>query len=188
MLPKFATYDDLRHFSKSLTIDRSAILLKAVKSMSLKDTFLSHSSKDAEYLPVVIDLLRQHGASVYCALDDNRMPKDPNPETADLIRDQIAKSDRLVVFVTKNTKDSKWIPWELGIGDVKLGLSNVALFPSAEDTYDQVWAQQEYLGIYRHIVWGNLQDHNGLLWMVYDYRKNEAIPLEDWCRPKIRLR
>jgi len=155
----------------------------ASRSGKRKDTFLSHSSKDAQYLPGVISLLENHGASVYCDLEDERMPKSPNPETAAIVKSQIKQSDRLVVFVTTNSKDSKWVPWELGLGDAKLAPKNVALLPSATRGDDQHWAKQEYLGLYRHIVHGTMIGEPNPLWMVYDYRTNKATKLGDWCRP-----
>ena len=169
-------------------MNRSIILERAAASKTAsyraKDTFLSHSSKDAEFLPAVIDLLEKHGASVYCDLGDKRMPADPNPNTANIIKDQIRSSQRLVLFVTENSKDSKWVPWELGIGDIALGQSDVALFPAAEKSHSQIWAKQEYLGVYRHIVWGKLQGYTNDLWMVFDYHTNTAVSLEDWCKSK----
>lgn len=187
-MPDFATYDDLRRFNNGLTLNKSVILERAAASKTAsyktKDTFLSHSSKDAEFLPAVINLLESHGASVYCDLDDKRMPADPNPNTAKIIKDQIKNSQRLVLFVTENSKDSKWVPWELGIGDTALGQSDVALFPAAEKSYNQIWAKQEYLGIYRHIVWGKLNGYPEPLWMVFDYHTNTADRLADWCKSK----
>ncbi len=168
-------------------MNRSVILEKAASktaSYRAKDTFLSHSSKDAEFLPAVINLLEKNGASVYCDLDDKRMPAVPNPDTAKIIKDQIRNSQRLVLFVTENSKDSRWVPWELGIGDTILGPSDVALFPAAENSQSQIWAKQEYLGIYRHIVWGKLQGYADDLWMVFDYHSNQAVRLEDWCKSK----
>ena len=189
-MPEFVTYADLRRFNSDLTINKSAILEQAATSKTAshksKDTFLSHSSKDAEFLPAVINLLESHGASVYCDLDDNRMPEDPNPSTAKIIKDQIKGSQRLVLFVTQNSKDSKWVPWELGIGDAALGQMDVALFPAAASTYEQTWAKQEYLGIYRHIVWGKHSGYADPLWMVFDYHTNTADTLSDWCKSKRR--
>jgi hypothetical protein len=181
---EFATYGDLRKFTAKLTLNEQRMLKSAAASRTAKrkDTFLSHSSKDAEYLPGVITLLEDHGASVYCDLDDDRMPENPNPETAAIIKQQIKSSDRLVVFVTTNSKDSKWVPWELGIGDSELNPDNVALLPTATTSGDQAWARQEYLGLYRHIVWGTMKGVNGSIWMVYDYRTNTATKLSEWCR------
>ncbi len=178
---QFTTFDVLKSFNRNLATN-SQTILKAAYSKANKDTFLSHSSKDAEYLPGVIKLLENHGASVYCDLDDERMPEAPNPDTAKIIKGQIQESKKLVVFVTINSKDSKWVPWELGIGDASLTTSNVALLPVAHDWYDQSWAKQEYLGIYRHIVFGPLQGEPKPVWMVYDYHTNTATKLSKWFR------
>ena len=184
MAINFATFTDLRTFTDNLTLNERAVLKSAAASRTArqKDTFLSHSSKDAEFLPGVIKLLENHGASVYCDFNDERMPENPNPETAAIIKQQIKESKRLVVFITINSKDSKWVPWELGIGDSELFQNNVALLPTASTSGDQSWARQEYLGLYRHIVWGDLQGVSKPIWMVYDYRQNSATKLSEWCR------
>lgn len=184
MAVEFATFSDFQRFASSMTLNEQRMLKAAAASRTAKkkDTFLSHSSKDAEYLPGVIKLLEGHGASVYCDLADERMPESPNPETAAIVKQQIKASKRLVVFVTTNTKDSSWVPWELGIGDSELDSDNVALLPTAAKAGDQAWARQEYLGLYRHIVWGRMQGVTDPLWMVYDYRANTATKLSEWCR------
>ena len=94
---QFTTFNDLKRFNTNLQSNSQAIL-KASRTKSHKDKFLSHSSKDAEYLPGVIELLENHGASVYCDLGDDRMPETPNPETALIIKNQIKESRKLVVF------------------------------------------------------------------------------------------
>jgi hypothetical protein len=182
MTVEFATFDDLSRFTNNLTINEQRSIKITASLRSQQDTFLSHSSKDEEYLPGVIKLLKNHGASVYCDMNDDRMPEEPNPETAKIIKNQIKNSSRLVVFVTTNSKDSKWVPWELGIGDISLESENVALLPAAGYSYEQSWAQQEYLGLYRHIVYGRMKNEPDRLWMVYDYRSNTATKLGEWCR------
>lgn len=182
----FATFDLLRDWNNDLTTNERSQLKSrtATYSATLKDTFLSHSSKDADLLPAVIKLLENHGAHVYCDMGDARLPENPTPETAAILKHQISRSDRLVVFVTTNTKDSRWVPWELGVGDVELLPDNVALLPVAQNTWEKSWAQQEYLGLYRHIVWGNITGEPNPLWMVFDFRTNTATPLHHWCRPR----
>ena len=186
MAISFATFDDLQHLTNRMTLNERSVQKSAAAKAAYKDTFLSYSSKDVEFLPGVIKLLEDHGASVYCDLADNRLPTNPTPETASIIKSQIGKSDRLVMFVTVNSKDSKWVPWELGIGDVKLNADNVALLPAAKQENDQDWAKQEYLGLYCHIVHGRMQGEPKPLWMVYDRRSNSATRLRDWCRRKNR--
>lgn len=181
MAVDFITFNDLKQFTGNLTLNEQSILKSTASSKSGKNTFLSHSSKDAEYLPAVIKLLQSHGASVYCDLNDARMPENPNPETAEIIKSQIKASSRFVLFVSVNSKDSKWVPWELGIGDTSLSPKNVALLPASQSSSDQSWAKQEYLGLYRHIVWGKMQGEPNPLWLVYDYKTNTATKLREWC-------
>ena len=87
------------------------------------------------------------------------------------------------MLATPRTKDSKWIPWELGLGDGVHGDDDVALFPSAEETWDQEWANQEFLGLYRRIVYGDHTSYPGKrIWMVINHRNSAAVPLGDWLR------
>ena len=181
-MPNFATFTDMRKINANMGGQSRALVENFAKTASAKDTFLSHSSKDAEFLPAVIKVLQDHGASVYCDLEDSSLPGEPNPDTAQIIQTMITRCKRLVVFITPNSKDSKWVPWELGIADATHGGQQVALFPVAANSYEQVWAQQEYLGLYSHIVWGPLQGYTKDVWMVYDYRKNQATELSNWCR------
>ena len=177
---QFVTYSDLILHKNKMDDSRLRILKNNVAVSRDKDTFLSHSSKDVEYLPAVIDLLQNHGASVYCDMDDQELPAVPNSETANALKDKIRGSRKQVVFVTKNSKDSKWVPWELGFGDHCLNSENVALLPASENAGDQVWARQEYLGLYKHIVHGRMKGSNYPVWMVYDFRKNTATKLSEW--------
>ena len=57
MAVDFATFSDLKRFTNDLTLNEQAVLKATASTKSAKDTFLSHSSKDAEYLPGVIKLL-----------------------------------------------------------------------------------------------------------------------------------
>ena len=64
-----------------------------------------------------------------------------------MLRNTIQKCRKFVVFVTTNSKESKWIPWELGLGDGTKTNSNVALFPSAKYSDEESWLNQQYLGL-----------------------------------------
>lgn len=86
---------------------------------------------------------------------------------------------KFVLFVTPNTKDSKWIPWELGLGDGINLEKNVALFPSTEKWTEQEWAEQEYLGLYRRIIWGNYEVKSPE-WLVFNHHNNSAQGLRSW--------
>ena len=177
-MAEFVTFDDLDRFRQKL--DESQMLKSASASRSCKTVFLAHSSQDKRYLPGVISVLENNGGKVYIDKADNRLPESTNRETAEILRSTINACRRFVVFVTTKSKDSRWIPWELGIADGEKGVSPVALFPTAEKSYEQTWAEQEYLGLYRRIVWGTMTGWSKKGWMVLDHVKNTATPLRNW--------
>lgn len=76
----------------------------------------------------------------------------------------------------------KRVPWELGVADGEKRPSNVALFPSAEEQYEQNWSEREYLGLYRRIIWADLKGDEKPLWLVSDHHDNTAIKLNQWLR------
>ncbi len=173
----FITYSELRGINKDL--DQKALLEKAIKSLADRNTFLSYSSKDFEFVPAVIKILENHGTNVYIDRRDVRLSGEANEETGNILKDSINKCSRFVLFVTENSKDSKWIPWELGVADGSKSLKDIALFPSAEKRYEQTWSEQEYLGLYQRIIWGNFKNSEPE-WLVYNHHKNTAERLGDW--------
>ncbi len=175
----FATFDDLRRFGKELRTD--VLLEEASRTKTGKTVFLSHSTEDKEHLPAVISILKNHGGRVYVDSEDDRLPNSPNRETADILRETVRSCHRFVLFVTTNSKNSRWIPWELGLADGEKGEWPVALFPTAEKSNEQTWAETEYLGLYQRIVWGKIKDvmkDDG--WIVLNHEKNEAVTLGRW--------
>ncbi len=129
-MARFVTFDDLRRFAREL--DERSILKTASQTRQGKTVFLSHSSKDAPFLSAVVDLLEKHGARVYVDLRDDRLPKEPSSETGELLRDTIVACRKLILFVTTNSKESRWAPWELGVGEGHKKAANVCLVPAAE--------------------------------------------------------
>ncbi len=178
-MPQFATFDDLSRIKRNL---QEAVLLKeASHTKTGKTVFLSHSSKDKEHLPAVISILENHGGRVYVDSEDDRLPSTPNSETSEILRGIVKSCRRFVLFVTTNSKDSRWIPWELGLADGEKGQWPVALFPTAEKSYEQKWSETEYLGLYQRIVWGKIKDvtkDDG--WIVLNHEKNTAVTLRRW--------
>lgn len=153
-MPQYTTIDEVKGFVGTL-LERQT-LMKAAASKSEKDTFLSHSSKDNDLVPGVALVLQNHGGQVYVDLGDDRLPEPPSVDTAQVLRDTIREMRRFVVLVSPNSKGSIWIPWELGLADGQKSTAAVALFPVVQKTTETKWAEQEYLGLYRRIVWGPL--------------------------------
>lgn len=180
--PEYTTYADIARFKEKRGSEEQRTMLKAAASKQDKDTFLSHSSKDNDLLPGVIAVLEGHGGKVYVDLGDDRLPQNPSPETAQVLRDTIRSTRRFVLLVTQNSKGSIWIPWELGLADGEKHEPSVALFPVVQYVTETKWAEQEYLGLYRRIVWGDLQGQDQKVWMVYNHHENTAITLARWLR------
>lgn len=148
----FLTFDDIKRFNRD-NFGRS-IVGKAEKRGPTAATFLSYSTLDDEHLPTVIGILENHGAFVYIDKKDPSLPPTTNKETAAILRRNIALASKFVLFVTPNSKESTWIPWELGLADGEKTRAKIALFPAANSAFDQQWAEQEYLGLYDRIAWG----------------------------------
>lgn len=145
-------------------------------------TFLSHSSKDVNILPGAIRVLSDHGAEVYIDKKDPSLPPYTSRETAKILRDRIAQNKKFVLLASSNSKDSRWIPWELGLADGNKRQANVAIFPSVENQHEINWTKQEYLGIYDRIVFGDMEGRDKQLWMVLNQEDMTASPLSDWLK------
>ncbi|MDK7587468.1 toll/interleukin-1 receptor domain-containing protein [Alcaligenes faecalis subsp. phenolicus] len=177
------TRAELREIKDSLSVnDQQALRIEASSRSLSGSTFLSHSSKDQELVVGAIRILENHGGQVYVDEVDPAMPPYTTDETAQLLKQRIYQTNRFVLLASKNSQDSRWVPWELGIADGTKGLGKIALFPASDSTDDDTWASWEYLGLYRRIVWGDLQGYEKPLWMVLDKKKNTATPLSTWLK------
>lgn len=177
-MANFVTFDDLRRLAPPL--QEAEQLRKFATANTGKNVFLSYSRADSEFLPTIIMILKNHGATVYVDFSDHRIPSEVSAATAAILRDSMRKCSRLVLFVTTRSKDSRWIPWELGLGDGFHNQENVALFPAADLATEITWAEREYLGLYRRIVWGRIAGDHEDSWIVLNHLDNTALPLRRW--------
>lgn len=177
-MPQFATYANLREWAATAETG----MLKEASDLQGKNTFFSHSSKDDDKVAGAIRILRNHGARVYVDHYDPLNKTDDCTAIAAHVRSVISACRKFVLFATPQSIDSKWMPWELGLADGVRSHSNAAIFPAADRAFEQDWAQQEYLALYRKIVWGKLTGYEKALWLVWDPIRNEAEPLGDWIR------
>jgi hypothetical protein len=176
---EFVTYAELRKFGSEVDATR---LLKEAAASEGKTVFLSHSSADDELLPGVITVLEGHGGKVYVDKKDPALKQMDIFDIASRLRSAVRACRKCVLFVTPRSRGSTWIPWELGLGDGCNRDVNVAIFPSAESAKEQQWSEQEYLGLYQRIIWGDFNNDGKGLWLVLDHRKNTATKLGDWLR------
>ena len=182
-MAQYITREALRRFAAELGTAEAAKIRKAAASRSLEgSTFLSHSSKDDDLVAGAIRVLENHGAKVYIDEIDPEMPPYTSEKTAGLLKTRIRDTSRFVLLASKNSKESKWVPWELGIADGVKDTSKIALFPASDSSYDKAWASWEYLGLYDRIVWGKLENYQKEVWMVIDEKKNTATELSKWLK------
>lgn len=180
---EFATRADLVGFASKITITEQASVRKRAEERSPKGaTFLSHSTKDAELVAGAIQLLEGHGAQVYIDKKDPQLPPYTNKATASGLKSRISDSDKFVLLASENSKDSRWVPWELGLADGYNGLERVAILPAVERPSEFAWTSWEYLGLYDRIVWGDLKGETDKVWMVLDARANTATKLSAWLK------
>ncbi len=177
----YITKSELLGFSAQIPLNEQVALRSTASSRShFGATFLSHSSKDNDLIVGAIRILESHGATVYIDEIDPAMPPYTTAATAKLLKERISQSRNFVLLASKNSQQSTWVPWELGIADGDKGEGRIALFPAVDSQQDRAWASWEYLGLYNRIVWGNLEGYSKPLWMVLDERKNTAVELRAW--------
>ncbi|MEZ5814434.1 MAG: toll/interleukin-1 receptor domain-containing protein [Alphaproteobacteria bacterium] len=140
------------------------------KSYKSYDIFLSHSFSDADLVLGAKKLLERGGFTVYVDwiedphLDRSRVTK----ETAQHIKERMHSCRRLVYATSENSKDSKWMPWELGYFDGhKPG--EVAILPLMESERAD-FKGQEYLSLYPILRKDGASSYSGSGIELYDGR------------------
>ena len=179
---EFLTRDLLRREAGSLPLSEQAMVRRGRQRSRAGLTFLSHSSADADRLPYVIGLLERYGATVYVDKKDHTLPPETSRETADALKVRIRSSRKFILLTSPTSKNSRWMPWELGLADGFKGMSHVAVLPSPEHAHEQAWANQEYLGVYDRIVYGRHQSYQGPVLMVLNQEANTGTELGAWLR------
>ena len=186
-MARYATLNELGDKGRALRRSDSRVLAKAMGTLTegftpvRGSTFLSHSSKDASDSALgVMAILKEHGASVYVDKKDPSLPPHTSHETARALKQRVKACDRFVLFATQQSSSSRWVPWELGLADGFKTPGNVAVFPGVENAENTGWTSEEYLGIYDRIVFGDLQGHQGKVWMVLNSETNRAWELSEW--------
>lgn len=177
----YLTFNDLtrsstRYFSKAENLNESISGTSQQYEMRI---FLSYRRKDKYYVAPIVEFLKNQGVNIYIDYLDESLPDTPCPETAGILRDRINKSDKLILFATPNSKESKWIPWELGLGDGFLKYQNVAILPVTNNSNN--WDEQEYYGIYGYIKEGVSKNKSKSDWAIF-FPNGAAFWLEQWLR------
>ena len=176
----FLTYSEIKTFAAEFS--KAQILEKASTFDDSKFVFLSYCSSDEDYLVGVIKFFEKFRTNVYVDKYDKRLPDPPNTQTADLLKKEIRSCGRFVLLVSPNSKDSIWVPWELGLADGFKGVGPVALLPIGPTSIEEEWVNRQYLGLYPRIIFGLLKGNPSAVWYVFDPRDRKSWTLEQWLR------
>lgn len=87
-------------------------------SRMAKRVFISHKNTDAALATKVARRVQINGIDTYLDVIDDTLAKD-GPELADLLLQRMSTCDQLIAVVSTATKDSWWVPWEIGVGSEK---------------------------------------------------------------------
>lgn len=153
------SYYSLSQIENQITVRQPLSENRNRKYLDRKRTvFLSHSHKDADIIEKVIAFLLSMGIYVYVDWLDPAMPEVTSAETASKIKTKILECERFIVLLTENSKESKWVPWELGFADGKKPIENIAILPikRSSNTPDSTFKGLEYFGLYPVISIGDL--------------------------------
>lgn len=178
-MPRIITFAELKDTKK--IFNESELIKSASQFKPEKNVFLSHSSNDIDLLPYIITIIENHDGNVYIDKSDKNLPAITCRKTAAILKDEINKINKFIVFVTPNSKNSRWVPWELGLADGLKSMNDIALFPSHDVANNQNnWIEQEYLGLYNSIQLGRFEGKTTYEWMVYNLVTTYSTPLREW--------
>jgi hypothetical protein len=136
----------------------------------MKNVFISHIHEDDEKLGQLKDLLARKGYPVRDGSINSDKPnnaKSPDYIKRDILRPQITWAGTLVVLITPQTRDSKWVDWEIREA-VRQGKPVIGAWGRGAKDCDLPEAMTEFG--FRVVGWnGN---------SIIDALKNEAGPWE----------
>jgi len=82
--------------------------------MAIK-VFVSYRNTDLSLAQQVARRVRVNGLDTYLDAVDDALVKD-GPDLADHLLGRISECQQLIAVVSNHTKDSWWVPWEIGVG------------------------------------------------------------------------
>ena len=81
--------------------------------------FISHQQKDSEYATAIAFRLRSaHSIDSYLDVIDPKLTQ-AGEDLGDHLRHEMAQCTQLLAVVSIKTKESWWVPWEIGIATEK---------------------------------------------------------------------
>lgn len=122
------------------------------------DVFVSHSSRDVDFIRKVLLFLKNGKGvnSVYVDWQDPDMKHETDAQTAVDLKKRITNARKVIYVVTSESLKSVWCSWEIGYADCSKGVDDVAIM--AIKPNNGKWKNHEYLQQYP--------------WISYDLKAN----------------
>lgn len=175
----FITRAQLKNYQAGVSLANESVVALQAKAAASNareaevTVFLSHSHKDRDLIAPTLAFLRSHGVRIYVDWMDEGMPDVVSGETARKLKERIQQQKKFLVLVTENSKDSRWVPWELGYADPTKGMDHIASFPVSES---MDFAHNEYLKIYPKLQFVANS------WWVWQEDPQKLTQLAQWLR------
>lgn len=80
--------------------------------------FISHQKTDSSLAERVAHRIKYNGFDTYLDTLDDALVRD-GPELANHLLRKLATCDQLIAVVSTETRNSWWVPWEIGVGSEK---------------------------------------------------------------------
>lgn len=185
---EFSSYrkDDLSHSRGTIELRHSYY------GIGKPAVFISHKHDELDELSDIIGFL-EYKYNVNCYIDsrDPSLPKTTSGETASRIKERIEGCNKFILLATDGAIKSKWCNWELGYGDAKKKIPNIAIFPiKNKGSLDYLYSGNEYLEIYPYIVERHSGDtYNdgtpitpGFYVREFNGKSYTITPLDNWLK------
>ena len=174
----YITEEFLRSKATDVLLESKAnnMMRKTASLLSAKTIFLSHSHNDKELAKGLKNYLLSLGIDLYIDWLDSSMPSNTNKETASKIKGKIGKSDHVLVLATNNAVKSRWVPWEIGVADIKKSPSGVSILPVVDSSGK--FEGNEYLQLYNRVVIAD----NGSIAVFEPNKTSGGIVINSWLR------
>ena len=156
-------------------------MYEALASEQAFQIFLSHSYSDASHIELLYEQFQDLGYSVYVdwKTDLELDRANVTNKTAETIRARMSKCSALIYVYTDGSRESVWMPWELGYFD---GLNGkVAILPIVPQSKVATYVGQEYLGVYPYVDQEEERRGNGPFFWV-NWPGREAMRLSEWLK------
>jgi len=154
----------------------SKMMRKTALLSTAKTVFLSHSHLDKELAKGLKNYLSSLGIDLYIDWLDSSMPPNTNMETANSIKQRIGKSDHVLVLGTNNAVRSRWVPWEIGVADIKKTPAGISILPVVDSSGR--FEGSEYLQLYNRVVVAN----DGSIAVFEPNKTSDGIIMESWLK------